>query len=192
MHCHGISTDMVEPVAASPTRTPRQSSQKTTTLRRASLGDLDGLLEAYLVSVREIAAKDYTAVQVKAWITRILDPDMVGYLAQQIKQDIVWVVEIARRVEGFAHFRLRADDHPVAYLHALYLAPKAAGSGNGRRLMQRVEEHARALGYRQLGLHSSRTARGFYERLGYFGVGGEILHKVETVGLPCQPMTKDL
>ncbi len=163
-----------------------------TVIRRAAASDIPGIRTAHHASVRDIAAQDYSGEQVSAWTARILDRETVSHIAYQIKQETVWVVERDGIIEGFAHFRTPADIHPAGYLHALYLTPEVAGAGVGRRMLQLVEEHARKLGYTRIGLHSSRTARGFYLKLGYFDVGTELLHLVQGVGLPSQPMAKDL
>lgn len=159
-------------------------------IRRAALVDVPGILLAYLTSVREIVAKDYTEEQVAAWLRRLQDAGAAADFEYQIRHEAVWVLEVGGKVEGFAHFRTPADIHPGGYLHALYLTPAAAGEGFGQRMLGVIEVHARRLGYTRIGLHSSRTARGFYLKQGYEDAGEELLHWVEGVGLPCQPMTK--
>lgn len=52
-------------------------------------------------------------------------------------------------------------------LHQMFVAPERQKGGLGRRLVAHLEGHARARGVADLRLHSSLTARGFYERLGY-------------------------
>ena len=47
------------------------------------------------------------------------------------------------------------------------VAPAAAGTGLGRRVVEWLEKEARATGMRELVLHSRGAAVGFYERLGY-------------------------
>ena len=84
------------------------------------------------------------------------------------------------------------DKPAKGYLHALYLTTALAGRGFGRRMVALVEEHARELGFKRIGLHSSRTARGFYLRLGFGAEGEEVLYRMQGIGLPCQPMGKDL
>ena len=57
-----------------------------------------------------------------------------------------------------------------AELQKLYLSDGAKGRGLGRRLMQAVEDRARALGYEQLYLETHtnlHTAIGLYEKLGF-------------------------
>ncbi|MDO7854715.1 GNAT family N-acetyltransferase [Hymenobacter convexus] len=62
------------------------------------------------------------------------------------------------------------------------VAPEAAGTGLGQRIMAYLEAQARAAGLTEIVLHSREAAVGFYERLGYTVVEpshllfGEIQH----------------
>jgi N-acetylglutamate synthase-like GNAT family acetyltransferase len=49
------------------------------------------------------------------------------------------------------------------------------GKGIGRALMIFAENIARDLGYRKLCMHARKTARGFYEKLGYHVAGQEFV-----------------
>jgi ribosomal protein S18 acetylase RimI-like enzyme len=47
------------------------------------------------------------------------------------------------------------------------VAPEAAGTGAGRRVVAHLEEQARAAGLTEIVLHSREVAVGFYAKLGY-------------------------
>jgi ribosomal protein S18 acetylase RimI-like enzyme len=47
------------------------------------------------------------------------------------------------------------------------VAPEAAGTGLGRRIMAALEAQAQAAGLTEIVLHSREAAVGFYQRLGY-------------------------
>jgi len=47
------------------------------------------------------------------------------------------------------------------------VAPGAAGTGAGRRVVAYLQEQARAVGITEIVLHSREAAVGFYEKLGY-------------------------
>ena len=47
------------------------------------------------------------------------------------------------------------------------VAPEAAGQGQGQRIVAYLEAQARAVGLREIVLHSREAAVGFYEKLGY-------------------------
>lgn len=161
-------------------------------IRRASLGDAAGIHAAHHRSIREIAARDYTAQQVGAWTARALTPEAEASISFQIRHERIWVIEMSGRIEGFLHLRFPTDAPGAAYVHALYLTPSAAGRGLAQRLMSYAEHEARSLDMGRMALHSSKTARGFYNKLGYRGTGPELQHVVMGVGLPCYPMAKDL
>lgn len=163
-----------------------------TIIRRASLIDARGIHESHHISVRELAAKDYDPRQVEAWTRRPFDDDMRGQIETQILTDFVWVIEMDGGIEGYVHMRLPMDIAPAAYLHALYLTPKAAGQGYARRLMDLAEREAQERGHPQMMLHASKTALGFYEKIGYAAIGRPMVHEVFGVALECQPMTKSL
>jgi GNAT superfamily N-acetyltransferase len=161
-------------------------------LRRASVVDIDGILTAHAASVTGIAARDYAPDQIAAWTRRIGDPKTKDALRAQILGERVWVLEIDGRIEGYAHMRMPHELAPAAYLHALYITPAGAAQGYGKRLMGLVELAARQERYARLLLHSSKTAVGFYERLGFTRAGPPLLHDVQGVGLECLPMGKEL
>lgn len=82
--------------------------------------------------------------------------------------DRFWVLEgDAGEVAGCVACALR---RPVAELKKLYLARGVRGRGWGRRLVELVEDEARAHGARRLEMWSDTrftTAHAVYERLGY-------------------------
>ncbi len=51
------------------------------------------------------------------------------------------------------------------------MAVEAQARGVGRRLVERLEEEARARGVARIELHARETARGFYAKLGYVAEG---------------------
>lgn len=52
-------------------------------------------------------------------------------------------------------------------LRAVFVAPRYQGQGIGRQIVEHVEGMIRASGTATVRVHSSLTARAFYERLGY-------------------------
>ena len=62
------------------------------------------------------------------------------------------------------------------------------GKGIGRALMIFAENIARDLGYKKLCMHARKTARGFYEKLGYTTSGNEFVE----VTIPHYIMEKSL
>jgi putative acetyltransferase len=56
---------------------------------------------------------------------------------------------------------------PRSKLYSLFIEPRVQRGGTGQRLVQHIEQHAKALGCTFLQLSASIPAQPFYERLGY-------------------------
>ena len=81
--------------------------------------------------------------------------------------DRFWVLESDGTVVGCAACSLRL---PVLEMKKIYLASSLRGQGWGRRLIQRVEEEARAVGAERIEAWSDTrftTAHAVYRRMGY-------------------------
>jgi len=102
--------------------------------------------------------------------------------------------------DGFRHFALIEDETVVACVMAV---PRGPGrwqirqmavafdrqrAGLGREVLRRAEAALGASGARYLYLHARAHAIGFYERLGYVGVG----ERFEEVGIAHLEMEKAL
>jgi predicted GNAT family N-acyltransferase len=61
------------------------------------------------------------------------------------------------------------------------------GNGLGRRLLDKICEHARALGFSSVYLHAQRHAEGFYRKSGFVPVGEEFLE----AGIPHIKMVRE-
>ena len=74
---------------------------------------------------------------------------------------------------GYVHAEAATDSvtlEPCGYVTVLALTREAEGQGIADRLMAGVEDWARGMGFRLLGLDvfaNNRRARAFYRRLGY-------------------------
>lgn len=74
---------------------------------------------------------------------------------------------------GFVHAEASTDSvtlEPCGYVTVLAITEAAEGRGIAQALMERVEDWARAKGFRLLGLDvfaNNQRARAFYRRLGY-------------------------
>jgi predicted GNAT family N-acyltransferase len=66
----------------------------------------------------------------------------------------------------------RMDQHTMR-LRQMAVPNSMQGKGIGRALMIFAENIARDLGYKKLCMHARKTARGFYEKLGYSTSGEE-------------------
>ena len=79
-------------------------------------------------------------------------------------------------------------DRVTVRLRQMAVPNNMQGKGVGRALMIFAENIARDLGYRKLCMHARKTARGFYEKLGYTVTGDEFME----VTIPHYTMEKAL
>jgi len=90
-----------------------------------------------------------------------------------------WVIEVDRRVQGFAVTAPTRDEDDDAArtseLMAIYLHPDAWGVGLGRELVSHALADVHTRGWREVSLwvfESNARARRFYEKAGFAGDGG--------------------
>jgi len=69
--------------------------------------------------------------------------------------------------EALAVGMLQHADDGLGQIRFMAVAPQTAGTGLGSRVMNYLEQQARAAGLQTLMLHSRASAVGFYERHGY-------------------------
>ncbi len=65
------------------------------------------------------------------------------------------------------------DDSGVCGVYSFYVLPEWQGRGVGRKIMEALEADDAAREARRLTLHASRTALGFYRRMGFGFAGGD-------------------
>lgn len=130
-------------------------------VRRANLGDEEGIHNAHMESIKEVCSKDYTPEQIAAWGGREYNFESKNNL---IKNHHVWVVELAGSIEGYG---LLFIGKKVAEIGALYFTPKALGQGLGHIMVNQMKEVALSLGFKEIYLSSTKTSKKFYEKQGF-------------------------
>jgi len=163
-----------------------------TVIRRAVVTDAEDIRRVHAESIRVLARKDYTLDQIAAWTSVDEDPETLPEMKLALRSDLFWVIEMEGRIEGFVRMRFPIEIAPAAYLHALYVTPRAVGKKYGQQLMAIAESEAIERGFIGMKLHASKTAMNFYRKLGYEQDGPNLLHQVRGVGLECFPLTKQL
>ena len=136
-------------------------------IRQATAEDVEAIRIAHRRSILEIAAKDYPLEVVAEWGSN-QSAEAIEKHKQAIRsgEEIVWVVELNGKIEGFSALVPSHEE-----LRAVYVTSSAAGIGAGSALLNRLEIKAKELGLKRLRLHSSITARPFYEKKGYKNMG---------------------
>ncbi len=128
------------------------------TLRAAVPGDLDALKRVRDESARHACGAVYSPAQLAAWLARPLPAKMRAL----IDAACVLVAESDGEIIGYG-----AIDLATAEIEAVFVAPRAMGSGLGLRLLHQLEDIARAGDVRALSLSASLNAVPFYRRAGY-------------------------
>lgn len=133
------------------------------------------------------AARDYTASVLDEWARQPITDEAVEQFNANPEQELRLVAESAGQIVGFA-----AVIPSNSELRACYVSPEVGGRGVGRALVSELERIAGDEGATSLWLHSSLSARPFYEALGYEteGLGEHVLRSGQRMA--CVYMRKTL
>jgi predicted GNAT family N-acyltransferase len=97
--------------------------------------------------------------------------------------------EVSEASAGAARLRpYDSDEDRVAKVERVAVRAERRGEGWGESIMDRVEAHARQVGYDRVVLDAQIPVVGFYERLGYETRG----ETFEDAGIPHREMEKSL
>jgi putative acetyltransferase len=109
-------------------------------------------------AIQQIARLDYTEEQVQAWSPRVLDA--ARWKQRTAKLD-VRVAVLQGEVGGFIGFA------PSGYIDLLFVRPEFVRRGIARALLLEAEGALAQLGVATTWTEASRTARGFFQAMGY-------------------------
>jgi putative acetyltransferase len=121
--------------------------------------DAPALASLFHASVREAAAKDYSADQIAAWSPS--PPESARYVRQAEGRIFLVAENDAGEPVGYADLEL--DGH----IDHLYCRPDVVGSGVGSALYAALEARARERGMPFLFVEASDAARRLFERHGF-------------------------
>lgn len=125
------------------------------TIRPYRSEDCPTLAQIYYETIHTVNAADYTKAQLDAWATGDVDLDVWnGYFLARHS----FVAELGGKIVGFS------DMDDSGYLGRLYVHKDYQGLGIGKALCEAAEQ---AVDVPKYTLHSSVTAKPFYEKLGY-------------------------
>ena len=128
------------------------------TIRPYGVADATALTNLFRSSVREIASRDYTAAQIRAWAPDEIDAVQFG---RRCEAKSTWVAELGGRIAGFS------DLEPDGHIDMLYVHPNFLRLGVARALLEHIEETARINALRRLYTEASLTARPIFEVMGF-------------------------
>lgn len=122
------------------------------------IGDEPVLWDVFFSAIHELAARDYSAEQVQAWVPA--DMDRAAWAAR-IRALRPWVAEHEGIVAGYA------DLPPEGHVSHFFVSARRPRQGVGRALMEHLLRQARGRGLAELTADVSRTAQPFFERFGF-------------------------
>ncbi len=155
-------------------------------IRRAKIEDAAAIHDAHMRSICEVCSTDHSPEEIQGWGNR---PFLEERVVKSITNHFVWVVADGEAIEGYAHLNLfQRDEGKFAYVHGLYLTPKAIGKGFGQELVHSMLAEARKAGRTVISLESTLTAHAFYKKIGFKDTGPEMRVEVGGVGVRCFPM----
>lgn len=127
-------------------------------VRRLTNGEEIACLGVYFSSIRDIASRDYTPVQIAAWAPEDMDPKK---WASHLRQLRPFVVVIGGEIAGYA------DVQPNGYIDHFFVSGHYPKQGIGTLLMKTIHDEARRLDLKELTSNVSKTAEGFFLRHGF-------------------------
>lgn len=128
-------------------------------IRKATLEDCAELARLLRGTIRHINKNDYSAEQISIWSKRT----SVKKFRELHHRLVRYVAVGGDRIVGFSDFD---KEHPEIY-GGLYVHKDHQRRGIGSRLMKKMAEVAKKMGAKKFRLEATKTAKGFYEKLGF-------------------------
>lgn len=120
--------------------------------------DLDATIETFRRSVHELAAGDYSPEELQAWAPEEAD---YGAWERRMEGSSGWIFEINGKLGGFI-----TTDAP-GHIDLLYVHPQYNRMGVASALLELLVADAGSRGITALTTEASRTARPFFQQMGF-------------------------
>jgi putative acetyltransferase len=127
-------------------------------IRSADKNDLPAITELFRSTIQTVNAKDYTKEQIEVWSS---GADNAERWSQSIKNQHFIVAEIEGTLVGFGSVT------PEGYLDFMYVHKNFQRVGIARSLLNEIERKAVEQKNTEIYSDVSKTAKGFFEKLGY-------------------------
>lgn len=156
-------------------------------IRRALIEDALGIHQAHMESIQKVCSQDHSPEEIKVWGHRAFKEDQ---RINAITNQIVYVVVINDKIEGYAHLKFYFDnENKKAHIMGLYLTPKAQGLGIGKSLLINLLTEAKKNHVVEVTLESTLNAKSFYLK-NNFKDSGEIKTMIlDNQPIRCIPMS---
>lgn len=130
----------------------------TLRIRRYRRGEEPLLFAVHHSAIHQIARRDYSPEQLRAWAPDEFD---VGHWKSRIRRINPFVAELDGEVVGYA------DLQAAGYIDHFFVSGNHPRMGIGSLLMNHLLAEAMTLGLAEITSDVSRTAQPFFERFGF-------------------------
>ena len=120
--------------------------------------DASALANLFVRSVDQIGRRDYSPLQIEAWIAHAPSPKRLQALSEDGRTRLVAVVDDTDQPVAFV------DLEHNGHIDLFYCAPEVAGSGVAAALYEEAERVAREQGVSRLFTEASEAGRRFFLR----------------------------
>ncbi len=152
-------------------------------IRLAKIADTEKIAATHIASIKGLCSTCYTPQSIAKWVT-VLSPDIYE---NAIRDKVMIVAEEKGEIFGLGILDLENTE-----IGAIYIRPKAKGTGCGRQLLLELESIALENNVDQLTLFSTINALGFYQHHGYVSANKTFHELPNGVRLECICMHKTL
>jgi N-acetylglutamate synthase-like GNAT family acetyltransferase len=152
-------------------------------IRRAKEEDCPFIARVHTSAVRAIPIGYYAPEEIEAWAI----PHKLESYQQFVHHKEFYVATEGEIIVGFGVL-----NRETRQIEAVYASPETKGQGVGLKLLQKLEEQGRDLGFEALHLNASLNATGFYQRAGYVALEESKYRLASGVEIRCVPMIKAL
>ena len=138
------------------------------TVRPFRSSDAPALSKVIYRTLYESNGKDYPTADLDC-LAALYTPETLADLAAQGR---MYVAAAGEEPVGCGSLVPHTDHPGWGYLQAVFLRPDCQGYGLGRAILSALESDPQFHAYSRVEVHSSITARGFYEAIGYHHATG--------------------
>lgn len=157
------------------------------TVRPFRAEDAEAIVELHARSFAGLAGTHNSQDQIDAHVALIRDP---SYGRELTGNNLLVGVTADGEIVATAGWCDLEGEPETARIRKVFVSPRSAGAGVGRRLVGEAEANARRRGRRRYFVRANLNAAGFYERLGYRAVREGLMPVPGGVMLPVVFMRK--
>lgn len=129
------------------------------TIRKATSQDIDEFKSVIIASILELCKDCYTQKEIKSLLAQYPDRELYE---KWILERVLVIAAHENNIVGFAQYY-----PPNNSIEAVHVLPNYAKQGVGKKMIEKIEEIAKAQKAGKIILGSSLNAVGFYEKCGY-------------------------